>query len=362
MSKNFKSKKINKLTKDSLIAYAIVIIFFAGASLLVNMGVLGSLFKGLLVPMSYYIILAISLNLIVGILGELSLGHAGFMCLGAFAGGLFSILTKEAIPIAIIRFPLALLCGGLVAGIAGVLIAIPILRLKGDYLAIVTLAFGEIIYKIIQNCYLIKDVNGLHFSFINPIPFTEYDAGSAVNILNGAMAVKGVPKDATVLISVIIVLITLFVIFNLINSRAGRAFQAIRDNRIAAESIGVNISKYKLIAFFVSSFFAGVAGTMFSHYNTLDAAKFNYNTSILILVFVVLGGIGNIKGTIIATIILYALPELLREFQTYRMLVYAILLIVMMIVNNAPFFVQQKDKLFAKFSKKAKNEPAKEMD
>ena len=361
MSKNFNPKKLNKLTKDSLIAYAIVIIFFGAASILVNMGVLGSLFKGLLVPMCYYIILAISLNLIVGILGELSLGHAGFMCLGAFAGGLFSILTKEAIPVALIRFTLALICGGIVAGIVGVLIAIPILRLKGDYLAIVTLAFGEIVYKIIQNCYLLKDINGFHFSFINPIPFTEYDPNSAVTILNGAMAVKGVPKDATILISVILVLITLFVVFNLINSRAGRAFQAIRDNRIAAESIGINISKYKLIAFFVSSFFAGVAGTMFSHFSTLDAAKFNYNTSIMILVYVVLGGIGNIKGTIIATILLYALPELLREFQTYRMLAYAILLIAMMIFNNAPFFVQLKAKMLAKLKKENK-ETAKEME
>ena len=175
------------------------------------------------------------------------------------------------------------------------------------------------------------------------------------------MAVKGVPKDATILISVILVLITLFVVFNLINSRAGRAFQAIRDNRIAAESIGINISKYKLIAFFISSFFAGVAGTMFSHFSTLDAAKFNYNTSIMILVYVVLGGIGNIKGTIIATILLYALPELLREFQTYRMLAYAILLIAMMIFNNAPFFVQLKARILAKFKKEDK-ETAKEME
>ena len=361
MDKKFKSKKMNKFTKDSLISYAIVIIFFSAASALVNAGVLGSLFKGLLVPMCYYIILAISLNLIVGILGELSLGHAGFMCLGAFAGGIFSILAKEAIPMAAVRLPLALLTGGIVAGIAGVLIAIPILRLKGDYLAIVTLAFGEIIYKIIQNCYLIKDAAGLHFSFINPISPLEYDSASAVTILNGAMAVKGVPKDMTITIAVILVLIVLFVIYNLINSRAGRAFMAIRDNRIAAESIGINISKYKLIAFFISSFIAGVAGTMFSHFSTLDAGKFNYNTSILLLVFVVLGGIGNIKGTIIATILLYALPELLREFQTYRMLVYAILLIVMMIVNNAPFFLQLKAKLFAKFSGKSK-EPAKEME
>ncbi len=361
MGSKLKSKKMNKSLKDSLIAYAIVIIFFAGASLLVNMGVLGSLFKGLLIPMCYYIIVAISLNLIVGILGELSLGHAGFMCLGAFSGGLFSILTKEMITSAIIRYPLALIFGGCVAGIAGVLIAIPILRLKGDYLAIVTLAFGEIIYKIIQNCYLLRDVNGLHFSFINPIPFTEYDPNSAVTILNGAMAVKGVPKDANILFSVILVLITLFVVYNLVNSRAGRCFEAIRDNRIAAESIGVNISKYKLIAFFVSAFFAGVAGTMFAHFSTLDAGKFTYNTSILILVFVVLGGIGNIKGTIIATIILYAMPELLREFQTYRMLVYAILLIVMMIINNAPFFADLKARLLAPFTKK-KNETVKEME
>ena len=357
-----KKLTIKKSTLTTIITIAAIIVMYFIMNGMSNAGSLSNKVSGMLIPICVWSIMAVSLNLVVGFLGELSLGHAGFMCVGAYSSAFFSVLMKEVITTDWVRFLLAFIIGGIFAAVAGMLIGIPVLRLKGDYLAIVTLAFGEIIYKIIQNCYLIKDVNGLQFSFINPIPFTEYDAGSAVNILNGAMAVKGVPKDATVLISVIIVLITLFVIFNLINSRAGRAFQAIRDNRIAAESIGVNISKYKLIAFFVSSFFAGVAGTMFSHYNTLDAAKFNYNTSILILVFVVLGGIGNIKGTIIATIILYALPELLREFQTYRMLVYAILLIVMMIVNNAPFFVQQKDKLFAKFSKKAKNEAAKEMD
>jgi len=320
--------------KNNLITLAIVVVFFAVAEILVSAGVLGSLFEGLLIPMCYYIIMAISLNLIVGILGELSLGHGGFMCVGAYVGAVFSVLMKSAIPNAGLRYALALILGGLAAGLIGVLIAIPILRLQGDYLAIVTLAFGEIIYKIIQNCYLVSDKNGLHFSFAKPIDASNLDLTSKKDILNGAMAMNGVPRSATVISSLILVVITLIVIFNVIDSRSGRAFKAIRDNRIAAESIGVHITKYKLTAFFISSFFAGIAGVIYAHSNALSANKFNYNMSILILVFVVLGGLGNIRGSIIATMILYALPEILRGFQAYRMLLYAIILIVMMILNN----------------------------
>lgn len=322
------------MLRNNVITLAIVIIFFLGASLLVKLGILGSLFEGLLIPMCYYVIMAVSLNLIVGVLGELSLGHGGFMCIGAYGGAIFSILMKSAIPNAWIRYPLSLVLGGLVAGIVGVLIAIPILRLQGDYLAIVTLAFGEIIYKILQNCYLAKDVNGLHFSFASPIDASTIDIASKTDILNGAMAVNGVPRDATIISSLILVVITLLVAYNLIDSRSGRAFKAICNNRIAAESIGIHITKYKLTAFFFSSFFAGIAGVIFAHSNTLAANKFNYNMSILILVFVVLGGLGSIRGSVIAAMVLYALPELLRGFQAYRMLLYAIILIVMMILNN----------------------------
>ena len=160
-----KSNKVKTSTKQCLITLTMVIVFFIICNVMVMNGIMGSLFEGLLIPMCYYIILAISLNLTVGILGELSLGHAGFMCVGAYSGAIFSILTKEVIKSDFERYVLALLIGGICAGLFGLIIGFSVLRLRGDYLAIVTLAFGEITYKLIQNCYLIKDKNGLHFSF-----------------------------------------------------------------------------------------------------------------------------------------------------------------------------------------------------
>lgn len=340
--------KLRPVTKANFITYALVIVFFAISGALVTTGVAGSLFKGLLVPMGYYIILAVSLNLTVGVLGELSLGHAGFMCVGAYVGGIFSMLTKDIIAFPFVRYSLAIIVGGLIAAVFGILIGIPILRLRGDYLAIVTLAFGEIIRKLVQNMYIIKDVNGMHFSFSKIIDPMTLDSETATKVLNGPMAMSGIPKDAGIFSTVILVLITLIVLNNLVDSRAGRAFMSIRDNRIATESIGISITKYKLIVFSVSAFFAGVAGVVFAHYNMVDPTKFDYNMSILILVFVVLGGIGNMRGSIIAAVILYALPEMLRDFQTYRMLIYAILLIIMMIANNN----EKCKQFFARFSPK----------
>lgn len=350
--------------KDKIITCAIVVIFFAIAQVLVNAGMVGSLFKGLLIPMCYYIIMAVSLNLTVGVLGELSLGHAGFVCVGAYVGGFFSLITQDTIASAAIRFPLALLVGGITAAIFGILIGIPILRLQGDYLAIVTLAFGEIIRKVIQNVYIIKDINGLHFGFTTPIDPSTIDLATKQDIINGPMAVGGIPKDTKLWIAVVLAVITIIVIMNLVDSRSGRAIMAIRDNRIAAEATGIDISKHKLIVFTVSAFFAGIAGVLYAHFGTLTTVKFDYNMSILILVFVVLGGIGNIRGSIIAAVLLYALPEMLRELQAYRMLAYAILLIVMMILRNNDKFNQGYEKFVAKIrsmvkiGKKKKEEAA----
>ena len=349
---NNKKWKIKPYTRRNLITCIGVIVFFAVSTLLVNEGIVGSLYKGLLIPMCYYMLMAVSLNLVVGILGELSLGHAGFMCIGAYTSGIFLILTKDAFHSPILALLIAMVIGGLVAGVFGLLIGIPMLRLRGDYLAIVTLAFGEIIYKIIQNCYLIKDAAGLHFSFAKPIDLTKIDVASKVDILQGSKVTNNVPKNATLLVSVIILLIVLIVVWNFVDSRAGRAAQAIRDNSIAAESVGIHISKYKMIVFFMSAVIAGIAGTLYASYTTLDPAKFNYNMSIQILVFVVLGGLGNMRGSLVAAVILYALPEVLRDFQAYRMLMYAIILIVMMIVNNNPTIKQYKDALLAKLRPK----------
>ena len=349
-------KKFSKQTKSNMITYGIVLGVFVIVQLLLSTGNLSSLMEGLLVPLCVYVILALSLNLVVGILGELSLGHAGFMCVGAFASAFFSKCMRDVITVDIVRFLLALLIGIVVAAVFGILIGIPVLRLKGDYLAIVTLAFGEIIKNLVNVLYIGKDENGFHFSTKDVMALDMEPDGTV--IVNGPQGITGTPKDATFLIGFILILITLFIVLNLINSRDGRAIMSIRDNRIAAESIGINVTKYKLMAFTVSAALAGAAGVLYAHnLSTLTANtnNFGYNQSIMILVFVVLGGIGNIRGSIIAATILTMLPELLRGLPVsdYRMLVYAIVLIVMMLFNWAPKAIEWRER-YLRFGRKKK--------
>ena len=306
-------KNMNKTKRSNLITYAIVIVAFVVMQTLSSTGSISSLLTGLLVPLCTYIILAVSLNLVVGILGELSLGHAGFMCVGAFSSAFFSKCMRDVIENSIVRFLLALLIGVVVAAIFGVIIGIPVLRLKGD----------------------------------------DMDPDGTV-ILNGPQGITGTPKDSTFLIGFILIMVTLFIVLNLINSRDGRAIMAIRDNVIAAESIGINVTKYKLMAFTISAAMAGAAGVLYAHnLSTLTANtnNFGYNMSITILVFVVLGGIGNIRGSIIAAVILTLLPELLRGLSDYRMLIYAIVLIIMMLFNWAPKAIEWREK-YLHFGKK----------
>ena len=342
-----KLKPILSARKDCTISYTIVILAFILIQTMIATGNITSSLKGQLVPICAYIVMAISLNLTVGILGELSLGHAGFMSVGAFTGIVVSI------PNGPLRLAISMIVGGLFAGIAGLIVGIPVLRLKGDYLAIVTLAFGEIIKNIINVLYIGLDEKGLHFSLLEQ-HFTLADGGSM--IINGPMGVGGVQKLSTFSSGVVLILITLFLVLNLIHSRTGRAIMAVRDNKIAAESIGLSVTRYKLLAFVISAVFAGMAGTLYAmNFSTVTASKFDFNTSILILVFVVLGGLGNIWGSIIAAALLTVLPELLRSMNDYRMLIYAILLIVMMIFNNSgakkrltEYFSAQKEKRTAK--------------
>ena len=348
-------KKMNKTTKNNLITYLMVIVIYIAVQALVMSGSVSSLLQGLLVPLCAYVILAVSLNLTVGILGELSLGHAGFMCVGAFTSAFFSKCMADVIPVAGLRFFFALLIGAVSAGIFGILIGIPVLRLKGDYLAIVTLAFGEIIKNIVNILFIGKDKNGFHFSTKDMISLNMEPDG--VVLVNGPQGITGTPKDSTFTIGVILILITLFIVLNLIHSRSGRAIMAIRDNRIAAESVGINVTKYKLMAFSISAALAGVAGVIYAHnLATLTAQpkNFGYNMSIMILVFVVLGGIGNIRGSIIAAIVLTILPEMLRGLSDYRMLIYAIVLIVMMLYNWSPKAIAWREKYFSRFKMKKK--------
>lgn len=343
---------IKKEEKNSLITYAIVIVAAVIAYIFKASGNMSSLMQGLLVPICIYVIMAVSLNLVVGILGELSLGHAGFMCVGAFAGAFFSVCTKGAIPDGL-RFIIALILGAFFAALFGLIIGVPVLRLKGDYLAIVTLAFGEIIKNLVNVLFVGRDSRGFHFSMKDNLSLGLEEGGQ--NIMAGPQGISGTPRDSTFLIGVILILVTLFVVQNLVNSRDGRAIMSIRDNRIAAQSIGVNVTKYKLMAFVVSAAFAGIAGVLYAHnLATLTALpkNFGYNQSIMILVFVVLGGIGNIRGSVIAAVILTILPELLRGLADYRMLIYAVLLIVMMLFNWAPKSLEFREKLAANFLKR----------
>ncbi len=339
-------KNLSKNTKSSLTTYGMVVAAYIICELFLQTGHMTSLLKGLLVPLCVYAILAVSLNLTVGILGELSLGHAGFMCVGAFTSAVFSKCIMNTVTVPTVRFLLALLVGVVCAGICGVLIGIPVLRLRGDYLAIVTLAFGEIIKNLVNVIYLGRDSAGFHFS-MKDIMSLNMEADGDV-IIKGAQGITGAPTDSNFTLGIILLLITLFVVMNLVNSRSGRAIMAIRDNRIAAESIGINITKYKILAFSISAALAGAAGVLYAHnLSTLTALpkNFGYNMSITILVFVVLGGIGNIRGSVIAAVVLTLLPELLRFLSDYRMLIYAVVLIVTMILVWSPGGIAFRERL-----------------
>ena len=327
-------KKINKKSLNGFINYGIVIAAFAVIQVLLGMGRLSNSLQSLLVPACCYIVMAVSLNLTVGILGELSLGHAGFMSLGAFSGITVSILLQNALPMAPARLAVSMVVGAVAGALGGVIVGVPVLRLQGDYLAIVTLAFGQIIKNIIMVLYVGVDDRGIHIAASSE----RFNLGSdGVAIIKGPMGAVGVTKLASFTAGFILILITLVIVQNLVNSRAGRAIMALRDNRIAAESVGINVTKYKLMAFVTSAALAGAAGALFGlNYSSTVASKFDFNTSILVLVFVVLGGLGSIRGSIIAAALLYVLPEMLRGLglDDFRMLIYAIVLILVMLATN----------------------------
>ncbi len=349
-----KIKKLNKFTLAGIQSYGMIILAFAILYPMQKAGLINNSISGQLVPICTYIVMAISLNLTVGFLGELSLGHAGFMSVGAFSGVIAAAcMQNAALPNPAILI-VSIIIGGFFAGIAGLLIGIPVIRLRGDYLAIVTLAFGEIIKNIINCLYVGVDTRGLHVSMTSA---EQMNLEGGRLIINGPQGAVGITKMATFLSGVILILVVLFIVLNLVNSKTGRAVTAIRDNRIAAESVGISITKYKLTAFIISAVIAGMAGALYAmNFSTIAAKKFDFNTSILILVFVVLGGMGNIPGTIIATTLLYMLPELLREFSDYRMLIYAIVLIVVMLVTNSEKARLLIDKVRSAFVKKSLND------
>ena len=340
----FKSIKWKKYI--NYIAIAIVTIVLGALSM---GGALPQSTLYLLEKIAISIILAVSLSLVVGFLGELSLGHAGFMCVGAYLGGKISaVIASTALGNGIVTLIISLIVGGICAGACGFIVGLPALRLKGDYLAIVTLAFGEIVKVIFQN--------SSEKSFGGPIglPTPRFD------------------KQYLFIVAFLVVLLTLAVIQNLIKSKHGRAITAIRDNEIAARATGINVTKYKLMGFIIAAVFAGFAGVLFSYsQNNVSSATFDYNYSIEILVMVVLGGMGSINGSIIsATLITFLnvqLQNVLKgDLAVLKDLIYALILIVLVIYNNAPALKGFREKynlrnLWHKIVK-PKHDPAKVRD
>lgn len=301
--------------------YANYIIIAALTVVFAIMSLTGSLSSSniyMLEKIAIAIILSVSLSIVVGFLGELSLGHAGFMCVGAYIGGKMSVVLEPIFGNDILCFIISIIVGGLVAALFGIVIGLPALRLRGDYLAIVTLAFGEIVRSVFMNSS--RESFGGSLGLNTP----RYD------------------KNVLFIFAFVLLLVCLAVTQNMIRSKHGRAITAIRDNEIAAKATGINVTKYKLIVFTISSFFAGIAGVLYSFSNyTVQSTKFSYNYSIEILVMVVLGGMGSINGAIISATLITFLDLKLQTILTGDLAVlqdlfYALILIVLVIYNNAP--------------------------
>lgn len=313
MAKTFKQIKWKHYA--NYIVIAILTVIFAVLSMSNS---LSSSTIYLLEKITIAVMLTVSLSVVVGFLGELSLGHAGFMCVGAYLGGKMSCLLEPVLGDGFLTLLVSIIVGGIVAALCGVIIGLPALRLKGDYLAIVTLAFGEIVRSLFMN--------------------------SSEESFGGSLGLKTprYDKNTLFIIAFVLVLACLAVIQNLIRSKHGRAITSIRDNEIAARATGINVTKYKLSVFTIAAFFAGIAGVLYSFSNfTIQSTKFSYNYSIEILVMVVLGGMGSINGSIIAATLITIVDVKLQTILTGNLavlqdLLYALILIVIVIYNNAP--------------------------
>lgn len=287
--------------KTYLITTVLVVLFFVLIETLISAKIINRYWQNILILICINMIMATSLNLTVGVLGQINLGHAGFMAIGAYSAGLF---LKSGLVTGFAGFILSLVIGGLAAAIFGVLIGLPVLRLTGDYLAIVTLAFGEIIRVLIEN-----------------LEFT-----------GGAQGLAGIPTVKNFGNYYFLAVLVITMIFTYASSRHGRAVLSIRDNELAAQACGINITKYKTLAFTLSAVFAGIAGALYAQsIGVLAGNIFNYNKSFDYLVMVVLGGMGSMTGAVFSTIGLTVLPEILKPLAEWRMVIYAIILIAVMI-------------------------------
>ena len=296
MEKKFKSYVLN---------LSAIFLIYITLSALIDAEIINKYYSGILLLVGINVIMTISLNLTTGFLGELALGHAGFMSVGAFTAGIMTKFMMENWGWeAGACLPFSLLAGGILAALMGLLIGIPALRLKGDYLAIITLGFGEIIRVIIQN----------------------------MEITGGAAGISRIPRVNNLGITYFIMVAVIIMLFTLGRSRHGRAIISIRENAVASESTGISTTYYKIFAFTFAAFFAGIAGGLYAHQiGRISASSFNFNKSIEYLVMVVLGGMGSFTGSIISATVLTILPEVLREFADYRLLLYSILLIMIML-------------------------------
>ena len=300
-------KTQNRKKKTALVYgvnFLLTALLFLLFTVLISSGSLSRLQSNLVILVCINVLMAVSLNLVTGVLGQLVLGHAGFMLVGAYTAALFTKSSGLHLEVAL---PIGLLLAGLVAAVFSVVIGIPALRLRGDYLAIITLGFGEIIRVVANN----------------------------LDFIGGAQGLSGIPspdKLTLFLYSSVLVILAVFLMFTFGRSRHGRAVISIREDEIAAESSGVNTTYYKLMAFVLAAFLAGIAGGLYAHHvGMVDPSKYDFNRSVEFLIMVVLGGMGSITGSIISATVLTILPQMLTDFDRYRMLIYSIILIVVML-------------------------------
>lgn len=342
------SKKTKHIKWKHYVNYIVVAIVTVVFAVMSSTGSLSSSDLYLLEKIAIAVLLAVSLSVVVGFLGELSLGHAGFMCVGAYLGGKTACLLEPTLGNGLPALLISVVVGGIVAALCGVIIGLPALRLKGDYLAIVTLAFGEIVRSLFMNS------SSESFGGALGLSTPRYD------------------KNTLFIVALVMVFICLVIIQNLIRSKHGRAITSIRDNEIAAKATGINVTKYKLAVFIIAAFFAGIAGVLYSYSNyTIQSTKFSYNYSIEILVMVVLGGMGSINGSIIAATLITILDVKLQTILTGNLavlqdLLYALVLIILVIYNNAPALKGFREKYsisaFIKKITKSKHDPAHQAD
>jgi branched-chain amino acid transport system permease protein len=286
-------------------------------SFLISLGQFNRYYLGVAIDVGINIILAVSLNLINGYTGQFSLGHAGFMAVGAYTAAKFSLVFAVGVPepLRTVLFVVALLFGGAMAAVSGLAVGIPSLRLKGDYLAIVTLGFGEIIRVIVQNMEAVGAASGL----------------------------KGIPKYTTLGWTFALAAVTVYMVVSLVNSTYGRGFIAVKDDEVAASSMGINPVRYKVTAFVIGAFFAGIAGGLYAHHKQfLSPTGFDFLKSIDIVVMVILGGMGRTASVVLAAVVLTLLPECLRQFSESRMILYSLLIIGLMMARPQGLFAFER--------------------